>query len=264
MWRGEIQEGGCMGLSGPDFYDDAAVLARYQQQRARSDAPNETIEAPVIWSMLGDVTGRSVLDLGCGAADFGRELLARGAAHYLGIEGSQRMAALAAQTLAGTGGRVVRQTLEEWDYPTEDFDVVTSRLALHYVDDLATLVRRIAHTLRPGGQLVFSVEHPVITSCDRGWAGGLRQDWIVDGYFEPGLRVTTWMGGTVQKYHRTVAQYVACLHDAGFTLECLSEGEPQAEYLPDPATLARRKRIPLFLILACRKGPAALQRRDPG
>jgi SAM-dependent methyltransferase len=243
-----------MGLSGPDFYDDAAVFARYQQHRARSDSPNETMEAPVIWGMLGDVTGRAILDLGCGAAAFGRDLLTRGAVRYVGIEGSARMAALAEQTLAGTDGHVVQQTLEDWVYPPDAFDVVTARLVFHYIDDLPTLLRRIASTLRPGGQLIFSVEHPVITSCDRGWVSGLRQDWIVDDYFESGLRVTTWMGGTVRKYHRTVSQYVASVLEAGFMLEALSEGAPQAEHLHDPATLARRKRIPLFLILAGRKG----------
>ena len=52
---------------------------------------------------------------------------------------------------------------------------------------------------------MFSVEHPVITSCDRAWQGqGQRQDWIVDDYFDNGPRVTQWLGGQVTKNHRTV------------------------------------------------------------
>ena len=43
----------------------------------------------------------------------------------------------------------------------------------------------------------------MITSYNRGRsAGTLRQDWVVDDYFETRLRVTNWLGGDVQKYHR--------------------------------------------------------------
>ena len=44
---------------------------------------------------------------------------------------------------------------------------------------------------------MFSVEHPVITSCDRAWQGqGLRQEWTVDDYFRTGERKTDWIGFT--------------------------------------------------------------------
>ena len=67
-----------MKHTGPEFYDDATVFATYQRHRARPDSPNDTLEALVIWTMLGDVAGCDILDLGCGDAQFGRDLLARG------------------------------------------------------------------------------------------------------------------------------------------------------------------------------------------
>ncbi|WP_334073772.1 hypothetical protein [Paenibacillus sp. A14] len=36
---------------------------------------NDTLEKPVIWELLGDVSGKKVLDSGCGDARFGVELL---------------------------------------------------------------------------------------------------------------------------------------------------------------------------------------------
>jgi hypothetical protein len=115
----------------------------------------------------------------------------------------------------------------------------------------------VFQTLAPGGRLLFSVEHPVITSCDRGWpAGTLRQDWIVDDYFETGLRETSWLGGSVQKYHRTVEDYCMALQHSGFIFEQLRESRPQREHFQDQQTYERRKRIPLFLFLSGRKpGP---------
>ncbi|MCB0246822.1 MAG: methyltransferase domain-containing protein [Anaerolineae bacterium] len=243
-----------MAHAGPDFYDDDAVFATYQGRRQRPDSPNDTMEKPVIVQLIGEVAGKHVLDLGCGDAAIGRDLLQRGAASYLGVEGSHKMAALARQTLAGTPGQVVMQTIEAWTAPVAAFDLTVSRLVFHYVADLTPVFAAVFRSLAGGGKFVFSVEHPVITSCNRGWpAGTRRQDWVVDDYFSTGERVTSWMGGTVKKYHRTVEDYFRLLRDAGFEVEALREACPQRNRFDDPQTYERRKRIPLFLVLAARK-----------
>lgn len=243
-----------MGSSGSDFYDDDAVFATYMQHRHRPDTPNDTLEKPIIRELIGAVAGKRILDLGCGDAAIGRELLEQGAATYIGVEGSDNMTTVAAQALADTSGQVIQHTIEDWDYPHAAFDLVLARLVLHYVADLPALCSKIAEALLPGGQLIFSVEHPVITSCDRGWpTGSLRQDWIVDNYFDTGLRVTSWLGGRVQKYHRTVEDYFVALQQTGFHVEHLRESCPQREHFQDEQTYARRRRIPLFLFLAGRK-----------
>ena len=100
----------------------------------------------------------------------------------------------------------------------------------------------------------FPVEHPVITSCDRAWQGqGLRQDWIVDDYFDSGPRVTQWLGCQVTKIHRTVEDYYLALQQAGFTVESLRESRPQRAQFSSEDTYQRRMRIPLFLFLAGKK-----------
>ena len=239
---------------GPGFYDDERVFATYLAHRRRPDNPNDTLERPALLELLGSVAGLRVLDLGCGDARFGRELLAEGCQSYTGLEGSHNMAAAARETLAGTAGRLVESTIEAWEYPPDAFDLVVSRLALHYVDDVGAVCRQVARTLVEGGRFVFSVEHPVITSCDRGWpAGTQRQDWLVDEYHVPGRRVTSWLGGEVVKYHRTVEEYFRLLQAAGFTIEGLREGRPRRELLASEETYRRRLRIPLFLLLAARK-----------
>jgi SAM-dependent methyltransferase len=243
-----------MGTDGPDFYDDEQVFATYMAHRRRPDNPNDTIERPALLDLLGSVGGLRVLDLGCGDARFGRELLEAGCRSYTGLEASRNMIAAARETLAGTAGQLVEATIEGWSYPVAAFDLVVSRLALHYVEDFAALCDRVFAALAPGGRFVFSVEHPVITSCDRGWpAGTQRQDWVVDDYHRPGRRVTSWLGGEVVKYHRTIEGYFGALQDAGFTVERLLEGTPRREQFASEETYARRLRIPLFLLLAAGK-----------
>ena len=164
------------------------------------------------------------------------------------------MVAVAQQTLAGTTGEVIHSTLENWDYPTKAYDLVASRLVLHYVDDIDTLFANIHRALVSGGQFVFSAEHPVITSSDKGWqAGTQRLDWVVDNYFDTGERITNWMGGTVRKYHRTLEGYFRSAQQAGFIIEQLREGYPRRENFRTDETYQRRKRIPLFLIMDLKK-----------
>ena len=64
------------------------------------------------------------------------------------------------------------------------------------------------------------------------------------------------MGGQVIKYHRTVENYFVSLQRAGFFVENLREAAPQRDQFGDgEATYQRRKRIPLFLIMAGQKNP---------
>lgn len=238
---------------GPEFYDDDEVFQTYMQGRGRPDPPNETLEKPVLWELIGSLENCRVLDLGCGDAGIAKEILDRGAQSYLGVDGSHNMVMAARRVLSGTPAQVIHAKIESWEYPPEAFDLVISRLALHYIRELDSVFRSVCSTLKAGGRFVFSVEHPVITSSDKGWQQGVRQDWVVDDYFNTGLRKTFWKGGEVIKYHRTVEDYYLALKNAGFVVDQLREARPRRENFTDEATFLRRNRIPLFLILAAEK-----------
>ncbi len=238
------------GLCGSAFYDDDAVFNTYVETRRRPDNPNDTLERPVMLELLGELAGRRVLDLGCGDAGLGRYALAHGCRAYVGIDGSQNMVSAARNSLAGTTGEVIHAAIETWTYPDATFDLVVSRLAVHYIADLEFVCAEVFRTLAPGGRFVFSVEHPVITSSDHGWQSGQRQGWLVDNYFDTGPRVTSWLGGQVIKHHRTVEAYLGAMQATGFVVESVRESHPRHALFSAEAEYERRKRIPLFLFLA--------------
>jgi SAM-dependent methyltransferase len=241
--------------TGPSFYDNEEVFARYLSRRQNNpENPNDTLEKPVLLELVGEVAGLKILDLGCGDAAFGREVLESGAKSYLGVDGSYKMISLAQETLAGTGGQAKLGDLESWNPLDGVFDLVISRLVLHYIVNLDRLLAVVYQSLSKGGRLVFSVEHPVITSCNRSYPpGSIRQDWIVDDYFDTGTRTPLWMGEKVMKFHRTIEDYFTALQGAGFVVESLRESRPRREQFVSEETYQRRQRIPLFLLIAARR-----------
>ena len=58
----------------------------YEQARTREDSLDRLVEWPAQRQLLGDVTGRSVLDLGCGNGGKLAELVGDGAINSVGVD----------------------------------------------------------------------------------------------------------------------------------------------------------------------------------
>lgn len=241
-------------LSGPEFFEREETHRAYLARRASGAAPNELLELPVFAELVGDVRAMDICELGCGDGGYGRSLLERGCHSYRGVDASERMVEAARWALDGTQARVTRERIEELELADESLDLVLSRMAFHWVEDLAPVFARLCRALRPRGRLVFSVEHPVLTCCDVSREEGQgRSSWVVDDYFVPGPRVSHCFGVRVQKYHRSIEQYFQLLRAHGFDVEELREATPSEQYITDPAELRRRQRVPVMLLLAARR-----------
>lgn len=241
-----------MQRNGSQYYDKEEFIHHYTLKRALKENPNDTIEKPIFIELVGDVSQLNILDLGCGDGKFGIDLMNAGCKSYSGIEGSINMYQSAVKNLQTYKNiNLVHSTIENWDFPTNQFDLVISRLVIHYIQDIDALFKRIYESLTDDGRLIFSIEHPVITSTLQ--TNGQRTNWLVDNYFVSGVREQEWLGATVYKYHRTIEDYFQALKSAGFKIESLRESLPKREHFEKEETYLRRLRIPLFLFLAANK-----------
>jgi SAM-dependent methyltransferase len=234
-----------------NIYDDHVFFAGYRTLRDNDTGLNGAIEIPALHRLLPDVAGADVLDLGCGFGEFARLLRTRGAATVTGVDVSGRMLAEAALRTCDPAIAYVRSAIEDY-HPTTTFDLVVSSLALHYVEDYEGVAQRIFAALRPGGRLLFSVEHPMCTAHPSGWVkdgAGMKSHWPVDRYQAEGRRVTHWFVDGVVKYHRTVETYVGTLLDSGFMLAYLGEPGPTPQALAARPALEAEMRRPPFLVL---------------
>ncbi|MEM6431931.1 MAG: class I SAM-dependent methyltransferase [Deinococcota bacterium] len=235
------------------FYDQADVFETYAKHRARPDNPNDVLERPVFLDLLGDVNNLDILDLGCGDGAFGIDAFNLGARSYTGLDASTKMIRQARVTLAEHNATLQQIDVATWQPRPSSVDVVTSRLALNYLPDVATIFQHMFTVLRPKGRLVISVEHPLITCNFTPLANGPRTTWQVDTYFVEGPREHTWLGQPLNKYHHTLESWLNYVQQAGFNLHTLRESRPRADNFHDTNEYQRRLRIPLFLFIAACK-----------
>ena len=241
-----------------NIYDDPQFFAGYTQLDRFKAGWGRAMEHPDFLRLLGDVSGRQILDLGCGGGQLAFYLAELGAANVIGIDASERMLEVARNQWAHPRVSYRQMTMEDADFSAGTFDVVVSSLALHYVRDYAGLVMRISRWLVRGGLLVFSTEHPIFTArnTDDGWVidnDGKRMGWALDHYAEEGLREHHWYVSGVHRYHRTISTLLNGLIDAGLTVERVVEPVPSEDWLREKPYDADERRRPIFLLIRARK-----------
>jgi len=119
-------------------YDD--VPAGYYEQWDGTDLMN----------LLGDVSGRSILDVGCGTGRLMKRLEVLGA-DTLGIDISKRMV----EKAEGKRLWVLQADINSFVW-NEEFDIILSILTLNYIQDKTTAFKNIYFLLKRQGRVVIS------------------------------------------------------------------------------------------------------------
>lgn len=251
--------GGAVGL--PDsmaqnIYDNPDFFAGYSRLPRQVQGLDGAPEWPAIRALLPDVAGRRVADLGCGFGWTARWFRQQGAVSVLGLDLSRKMIdrARADTDDAAIDYRIA--DLEHLDLPAAAFDLVYSALAFHYVQDFGRLIRSIHAVLVPGGDLVFTIEHPIfMAAAHPHWLRDEdgRQTWPVNGYSIEGERRTDWFAKGVLKYHRTLTTTVNTLLGAGFQLRRIEEFAPRPDQIAAMPELAEERERPMMLLVAAQR-----------
>ncbi|MBT2622998.1 class I SAM-dependent methyltransferase [Chryseobacterium sp. ISL-6] len=238
-------------------YDNSSFFEQYKKMLRSQQGLEGAGEWYVLKNMLPDFTGKNVLDLGCGFGWHCRYAMENGAQSVVGIDLSEKMLEKAREINNMEGIEYVRKALEDVEYPAEKFDVILSSLTFHYVESFDRLTQNIYQWLKPKGQFVFSVEHPVFTAeGTQDWAYGThgeKQHWPVDNYFIEGIRNTTFLGENVIKYHRTLTTYLNALLKKGFKIKEVIEAEPSEEMLKQFSEMKDELRRPMMLLISVEK-----------
>jgi len=177
--------------------------------------------------LLGEVAGRRVLEVGCGAAQCSRWLKTAGASPVaFDISGGQLAQGRELNARSGVVVPLVQADAQRLPFADASFDLACSAYgAIPFVADSAAVMREVARVLRPGGRWVFSTTHP-FRWCfldDPGPAGLV----VESSYFDRRAYVEQDDNGaaTYVEHHRTVGDRVRDIVRAGLVLEDLVEPE---------------------------------------
>jgi len=239
-----------------NIYDNDGFFARYSRLPRSIQGLDGMPEWPTLRAMLPDLKDRAVVDLGCGFGWFCRWAREQGAASVLGLDVSEKMLERARAETADTAIVYQRADLDRLELPEAAFDLAYSALTLHYLEKLGDMFSVVHRALRPGGSLMFSAEHPMMTApAAQGWvtAAAGHKTWPVDHYLDEGSRTTNWLAPGVVKQHRMLATYLNLLIDAGFAIAHVEEWGPSPEQVAAHPEWADEAQRPPFLLVSARR-----------
>ncbi|MGY5876160.1 MAG: class I SAM-dependent methyltransferase [Candidatus Thorarchaeota archaeon] len=231
------------------------------------DPNRQFVIDPALWSLLGDVSGLSVLDAGCGNGYLTR-LLAKKGARVTGVDFSRLFIDYCTKVEAEMklGCRFLQASLTNLEVlESESFDIVVSNIVMVDVLDYKAAFKEISRVLKDDGRFIWSNVHPVF---GRGWSGSgdisfprdsqrpeSRYLKMVDRYFDSGGELSTWFTSPTWQFIRTLEEYSKALKEVGFVISEIQEPRPTPEVIQqNPRSLAfDADRWTHFIIFECLK-----------
>ncbi|MBD2869313.1 class I SAM-dependent methyltransferase [Paenibacillus arenilitoris] len=235
-----------------EAYDKLAVA--YERSVDAASGHNAYYERPAMMKLMpGDMGGLAVLDAGCAAGWYTEQFIGRGA-QATAIDVSPNMAEACRKRVGGLADVRVCDLTEPLPFDNESFDLVSSSLTLHYIEDWAPTFREFERVMKPGGNLLFSVHHPFMDFklFDR------------PDYFARELLSEVWnkkeSGPVEVTFYRRPLQEIINAASERFVIDRLVEPQPAEEWKDKPEAAdwyerwyERLATNPHFLIVKARK-----------
>ena len=218
---------------------------------------------PRVLEALGEVTGLSILDIGCGEGYMARKLASAGASRISGIDLSTGMvdAARAQNTLDQYPIDYEVQDLRHWSVPHDAYDRVIAVFLFNYmtVEHSTEILAKCAKALKPGGELVLTLPHPSLP-----WIREPEAPFYFDRPTVPyhdarnhELSGRIWQRNgdsvPVQCFHKTFEDIMSMVAEAGFDLVDFNELYVTQEHLSlDPGFFSPLQGTPLHVLIHAR------------
>lgn len=202
--------------------------------------------------LLGDLRGKRVLELGCGAAPCSIAFAKKGAI-AIALDPSAELVARAKRRCEQEGVRVeLRQgDLADLAFVRADsVDVVFSAYALAYVDDLSRVFRQVHRVLRVGAPLVFSLPHPVYDIIDD---VGHQPLLVRRSYFDRNPIGPEGDDFAQHRHHHTIADLYTVLFRASYRVDAILEPRPPSSGPRSELWREPFRYVPRTLVMRARK-----------
>lgn len=228
------------------------IARKYHEKRKEKLIYNEYNEMPATLSLLKNIKGKKILDLGCGTGIYTKILKKRGAV-VSGIDLSPKMIDIAKHHIKGVDFRV--GSAYRLPYESGTFDMVLASLVIHYFSNLDKAFREIRRVLRKDGIFIFSTDNPVISVTHR-IKGKPRKYRVFTDYFKEGKFYEHWpkFGVRMPYQHFTFQTWIRTIVKNGFVIEDVIDTKTvkKAEKL-DRDVYNFTSKVPWFIVFKIRK-----------
>ncbi|MGB2993325.1 MAG: class I SAM-dependent methyltransferase [Paenisporosarcina sp.] len=233
------------------------ITANYSEN---GDLHREVLLNPSLFSLVGDVDQKVILDAGCGEGYLSR-IFAKSGASVVAVDYSKNMLELARnKTPNELNIKYHHGNCEKLNFlEDESFDVIVSNMVIQDLENYKEAIKEMYRLLVKGGSFVFSILHPCFVTPVCGWEKnkeGEKLHWNVDNYFYEGVYEQNYPQGQTDKvlfFHRTLTSYFNAITEAGFILEGLVEPKPSKEMLEKHPSFEEDFRCSDFIMFKLRK-----------
>lgn len=129
---------------------------QFAQKYAQGTEELEEATRRYFYSLLPDLQGKAILDVGCGSGHDAAYYAAQGAA-VSGVDISEQEIAMAREKVAGV---FVPAPMEQLPFDAETFDIVTSFYAIQHTEDVPKTLLEMLRVAKPGGVIMILAKHP--------------------------------------------------------------------------------------------------------
>lgn len=234
-----------MSISNKNIIQSWSIISQDEMERfgAEGDFSRQHILNPTLLKLLAEVSGKSILDAGCGTGYFSRMLASKGA-RVTGVEPADSMFnyAVSKEKEDPLGITYLQDDLSKF-YTNEEYDVVVSNMVFMDIPDYENAMKNCINTLKPNGLFIFSISHPCFEDIGDEW--GDSQRIVVKEY----LNAYEIKRNYGYSFHRPLSAYTNIVIKGGCEIiaiiepqlaESIAEGNPKA---------LRDVHVPSFVII---------------
>jgi SAM-dependent methyltransferase len=116
------------------------------------------LEKPVMYELINDIAGKSIIDIGCGSGEDIKVLKQKNS--VIGLDNSEQLLQMAG--FENSEIEFIHLDLNKESLPKNlKVDIIYSSLTFHYVKDWDRLFQEMYEILNENGKVIFSTHHPI-------------------------------------------------------------------------------------------------------